>query len=74
MRSTPRDELTSDLIRILANAYDSADLTEQENLLENHHNAEEIIRTVWKHIEPFVIDNNGALIFDYGMLKHTLGE
>ena len=58
-------------MRVLANAYDTDGLSEEENLKENHHNAEQIIDLMWKHIEPFVIEYNGHMVFEYGMVKST---
>lgn len=70
---TPRDELIADIITVLSNAYGDGGLTAEQEFRENLHNAEEILETMWKHVEPFVIDSNGQMIFSYGMLKHTLG-
>lgn len=71
---TPRDELLSDLIHLLSNAYGDGGLTAEQELRENTHNAEDIVSIVWKHLEPLTIENNGNLMFSYGLVKHTLGE
>jgi len=70
---TPRDELLADIILLLSNAYGDGGLTAEQEYHENHHNAEDILSVIWTTLEPFVIDHNGKMIFDYGMIKAVLG-
>ena len=69
---TLRDDLISDIIQILSNAYGDGGLTETQEYYENLHNAEEIAKKLWDHVEPFAIDSNGNMILDYGMIRATL--
>jgi hypothetical protein len=69
---TPRDELLSEIILLLSNAYGDGGLTAEQEYHENHYNAEDILSVIWTTLEPFVIDHNGKMIFDYGMIKAVL--
>lgn len=69
---TQRDDLLEEIVKVLSHAYGDGGLTAEQEYRENYYNAEEILSTVWKHLEPFVIDNRGNMIFEFGMLKHTL--
>lgn len=69
---TPRSELLSEIILLLANAYGDGGLTAEQEYHENSCNAEDILSAVWSTLDPFVIDHNGKMIFDYGMIKAVL--